>query len=104
MSRYNFKPSLVDHCQISVLVRPCNGIANEDISSVIESLSSFQFAKIQNSNNRIVRFKFHRGLQSRPNDWWKLQTHRNHFGLIGERIYRVSLFDIFIEAMDALSS
>ena len=89
MSRYNFKPSLVDHCQISVLVRPCNGIANEDISSVIESLSSFQFAKIQNSNNRIVRFKFHRGLQNRPNDWWKLQTHRNHFGLIGETIYRV---------------
>ena len=98
MSRYDFRPSLVDHCQISVLVRPCNGIANEDLSSVIERLSSFQFAKIQNSNNRIVRFKFYRGLQKRSHDWWKLQTHRRKFGLIGERIYRAKLFDIFIMA------
>lgn len=83
MIRYQFRPSLVDHCQTYVLVRPFYSATDQDFNAVHNKLSRYQFAKAEKDNKRILRFKFHKGFPREHMDWGKIQTHRRSIGLIG---------------------
>ena len=86
MIRYQFRPSLIDHCQNFVVVRPFFNASDQDLNTVINKLSRFQFAKVQNDSKRIVRFKFHKGFQREHMDWERLQSHRRLIGLLGKHM------------------
>eukprot|EP00795_Rhopilema_esculentum_P008579 gene8579-14587_t len=83
MIRYQFRPNLVDHSQIFVIVRPFYNATDQDLGSVNEKLGCYQFAKTQNDSNRIIRFKFHKGFPREHMDWGKMQIHRRPVGLLG---------------------
>ena len=83
MIRYQFRPSLVDHCQNTVVVRSFYNNSDHDLDAVISRLSRFQFARVQNDASRVVRFKFHKGFPREYMDWERLQVHRKQIGLLG---------------------
>ncbi len=91
MIRYQFRPSLVDHGQLFILVRPFYSATDADLTAVNSKLSKFQCAQIHN-DNKILRFKFHKGFAREHYDWGKLQTHRKPVGLIGKNLEYTQIF------------
>lgn len=82
MLRYNFRPSLVDHNQILVLVRPFYNCPDTDHAFVLKKLSSFTHAVIEDSNRQLL-LRFTRGQNRDVLEWGRIQLHRRPLGFIG---------------------
>ncbi|XP_047126724.1 trafficking protein particle complex subunit 9 isoform X1 [Hydra vulgaris] len=82
MMHYDFRPNLLDHGRILILVRPFFNTSDQDFSFILQKLSNISHAEIQGTNRRIL-LKFTKGYSQDALEWGCLQTHRRPFGFIG---------------------
>ena len=82
MLRYNFRPSLVDHAQLMVLVRSFYNCSDQDHNFVLRKLGVFNYATIKDSDRKLL-LKFTKGYNRDVLEWGKIQLHRRPLGFIG---------------------
>ena len=75
MIRYNFRPSLTDHTQVLILVKPFYNASDKDYNYALKKLVVFTHAKIEDSLNRKILLKFTKGYTRDTLEWGKLQLH-----------------------------
>lgn len=81
--RYDFRPSLVDHNEILILVRPFTDCLDGDYAFVLKKLSTFTHAVIE-AYNRQLLLRFTKGYARRERlEWGRIQLHRRPLGFIG---------------------
>ena len=82
MLRYNFRPSLVDHAQILILVRSFYNCSDQDHNFVLRKLGVFSYATIKDSDRRLL-LRFTKGYNRDVLEWGRIQLHRRPLGFIG---------------------
>ena len=82
MIRFNFRPHLVDHTQITVLVRPFFNTSDQDYTFVLKKLATFTHARVQDCDRNIL-IKFSKGYSRDHFEWGRFQVHRRPLGFIG---------------------
>ena len=83
MIRYNFRPSLTDHTQVLILVKPFYNASDKDYNYALKKLVVFTHAKIEDSLNRKILLKFTKGYTRDTLEWGKLRLHRRPLGFVG---------------------
>jgi len=82
MLRYNFRPNLLDHAHILILVRSFYNCSDQDHNFALRKLSVFSHAIIKDSERRLL-LKFTKGLNRDLLEWGRIQLHRRPLGFIG---------------------
>ena len=82
MLRYNFRPSLVDHGQMLILVRQFYNCSDRDHAFVLKKLGVFTHALIEGSNRQML-LRFTKGYSRDVLEWGRIQIHRRPLGFIG---------------------
>ena len=80
--RYDFRPNLLDHGRILILVRPFFNTSEQDFSFVLQKLLNISHAEILGTNRRVL-LKFTKGYSIDALEWGCLQMHRRPLGFIG---------------------